>query len=70
MVITLEQLHSEGREGRLLPVRVPGGVILEETGFQIAAVDNWDEYNGKNMPIDYDLFCKTLIEKNQEKGGE
>lgn len=66
MIITLEDLHAEGREGRLLPVRVPGGVILEETGFQIAKVDNWDEYNGRNMPIDYEKFCDIINRKNAE----
>lgn len=69
MIISLEDLHKEGREGRLLPVRVPGGVILEETGFQIAKVDNWDEYNGRNMPIDYKMFCDIIGKKNLEKGG-
>lgn len=66
MVITLEDLHAAGQEGRLLPVRVPGGVILEETGFQISLVDNWDEYNGKNMPINYRLFCDTINKINKE----
>ena len=66
MKITLEQLHSHKGEngkplqGRLLPVRVKGGVILEETGFQIAPIDNWDEYQGRNIPIDYALLCKVL----------
>lgn len=68
MVITLDQLHKEGHQGRLLPVRVPGGVILEETGFQISPVDNWDEYNGRNMPIDYTLFCDIIAKKNELKG--
>lgn len=66
MEVTLEQLHAEGKEGRLKPVRVPGGVILEETGFHIAEVDNWDEYHGRNMPIDYALFCATIKRKNEE----
>ena len=69
MIITLEDLHAAGQEGRLLPVRVPGGVILEETGFQISTVDNWDEYNGKNMPIDYALFCDTINKTNKEMSG-
>lgn len=66
MEITVDQLRAEGKEGKLLPVRVPGGVILEETGFRISDVDNWDEYNGKNMPIDYALFCATIKRKNKE----
>jgi hypothetical protein len=69
MVITLEQLHREGREGRLLPVRVPGGVILEETGFQINTVENWDESSGRNMPINYELFCDIIKKKNEEGKG-
>ena len=64
MIITLEQIHEMGLEGRLLPVRVPGGVILEETGFQISTVDNWDEYNGRNMPIDFQLFRDIIKRKN------
>lgn len=66
MVISLDQIHAEGREGKLLPVRVPGGVILEETGFQIAKHDNWDEAQGRNMPINYDLFCDIIKKKNAE----
>ena len=66
MEITLEHLHAEGKEGKLLPVRVPGGVILEETGFRISKVENWDEYNGRNMPIDYKLFCDIITKKNKE----
>ena len=66
MIITLDELHENGQEGRLLPVRVPGGVILEETGFKISEVDNWDEYNGRNMPIDYRLFCDIIARKNAE----
>ena len=69
MIITLEQLHREGREGRLLPVRVPGGVILEETGFQINTVENWDEASGLNMPINYELFCDIIKKKNEEGKG-
>lgn len=66
MVITLDELHANGNEGRLLPVRVPGGVILEETGFQISRIDTWDEYNGRNMPIDYALFCDIIKRRNNE----
>ena len=43
-----------------------GGVILEETGFQIAKHDNWDEAQGRNMPINYDLFCDIIKKKNAE----
>jgi hypothetical protein len=69
MVITLEQLNREGREGRLLPVRVTGGVSLEETGFQINTVENWDESSGRNMPINYKLFCDIIKKKNEEGKG-
>lgn len=67
MVISLDKIHAcinsetgKPLQGRLLPVRVHGGVILEETGFQISKIDNWDEYSGKNMPIDYALLKKLL----------
>lgn len=70
MIISIDDLHRLGLEGRLLPVRVPGGVILEETGFQISKVDNWDEYNGRNMPIDYKMFCDIIEKKNKEQGGK
>ena len=67
MVIDLDKIHSctdsetgKPLQGRLLPVRCRGGVILEETGFKISKVDNWDEYNGRNMPIDYALL-KSLL---------
>lgn len=67
MVIDLDTIHActdadtgKPLQGRLLPVRCHGGVILEETGFQIAKVDNWDEYSGKNMPIDYALLTSIL----------
>lgn len=71
MVISLDMIHEhvddQGRqlEGRLLPVRVKGGVILEETGFQISKLENWDEYTGnkKNMPIDYDKLKEVLSNK-------
>lgn len=67
MVIDLDKIHActdsetgKPLQGRLLPVRCRGGVILEETGFKISKVDNWDEYNGRNMPIDYALL-KSLL---------
>lgn len=67
MEITLDVIHAstdpetgKSRQGRLLPVRVRGGVILEETGFRISRIDNWDEYQGRNMPIDYDLLRRIL----------
>lgn len=68
MKITLEQIHSctdsetgKPLQGRLLPVRVRGGVILEETGFQISKVDNWDERSGRNMPINRALLSRVLV---------
>lgn len=70
MEITLDKIHActdsetgKPLQGRLLPVRCRGGVILEETGFRISKVDNWDEYNGKNMPIDYALLKSVLYNK-------
>lgn len=67
MEISLDKIHActdsetgKPLQGRLLPVRVRGGVILEETGFKISKVDNWDEYNGRNMPIDYALLQSIL----------
>ena len=67
MVIDLDKIHActdsetgKPLQGRLLPVRCRGGVILEETGFKISKVDNWDEYTGRNMPIDYALL-KSLL---------
>lgn len=67
MVVGLDMIHAStdpetGKpvKGRLLPVRCRGGVILEETGFQISKIENWDEYNGRNMPIDYTLLDKVL----------
>lgn len=74
MVITLDQIHAETdpetgkpRQGRLNPVRVRGGVILEETGFQISKIDNWDEYQGRNMPIDIDLLRKVINDKEYKE---
>ena len=68
MKITLDQIHSctdsetgKPLQGRLLPVRVRGGVILEETGFQISKVDNWDEQSGRNMPINRALLSRVLV---------
>ena len=67
MVIGLDKIHActnsetgKPLQGRLLPVRVRGGVILEETGFQISKIDNWDEYTGRNMPIDFARMCAIL----------
>lgn len=67
MKIGLDMIHKEKdpetgkpRQGRLMPVRVRGGVILEESGFQISKVDNWDEYHGRNMPIDINLLRRVL----------
>lgn len=66
MKIPLEDVHKcvdeEGKplEGKLLPVRVKGGIILEETGFQISELDNWDMYSGVNMPIDYEKLKEVL----------
>ena len=72
MEITLDKIHActdsetgKPLQGRLLPVRCRGGVILEETGFRISKVDNWDEYNGKNMPIDYALLKSVLSNKEE-----
>ena len=70
MVISLDKIHActdsetgKPLQGRLLPVRCKGGVILEETGFQISKYDNWDEANGKkNMPIDYALLKSVLLQ--------
>lgn len=69
MIIDLDTIHAhvddEGKQlqGRLLPIRVRGGVILEETGFQISKIENWDEYTGRNMPIDYDKLVEVLSNK-------
>ena len=52
MLITLDQLHAAGLEGKLVPVSVRGGVILEECPFQISQVDEWEEYKGQNLPIE------------------
>lgn len=67
MEIDLDKIHActdsetgKPLQGRLLPVRCRGGVILEETGFKISKIDNWDEYNGRNMPIDYALLNSIL----------
>ena len=67
MEISLDKIHActdsetgKPLQGRLLPVRCRGGVILEETGFKISRIDNWDEYNGRNMPIDYALLKSIL----------
>lgn len=60
MKITVDELHESGLQGRLLPVRVRGGVILEETGFQISKVDNWDERSGRNMPIDRRMLSRVI----------
>lgn len=72
MEITLDKIHActdsetgKPLQGRLLPVRCRGGVILEETGFRISKVDNWDEYNGRNMPIDYALLKSVLSYKEE-----
>lgn len=67
MEISLEDVHQcydeEGKqlEGKLLPVRVKGGIILEETGFHISEIENWDMYSGKNMPIDYEKLKEVLL---------
>ena len=70
MVIGLDKIHAcrdsetgKPLQGRLLPVRVRGGVILEETGFQISKIDNWDESSRRNMPIDFKLFQAILQNK-------
>ena len=69
MVIDLDKIHActdsetgKPLQGRLLPIRCRGGVILEETGFQISKIDNWDELRsyGRNMPIDYALLNSIL----------
>lgn len=67
MVIDLDTIHKsidpetgKPRQGRLMPVRVHGGVILEESGFQISKLDNWDEYHGRNMPIDINQLRRVL----------
>lgn len=65
MKITVDELHESGLQGRLLPVRVKGGVILEETGFQISKVDNWDERSGRNMPISRALLQRVINERRR-----
>lgn len=67
MVIDLDKIHrcknsetGKPLQGRLLPVRVRGGIILEETGFQISKIDNWDEQTGRNMPIDFARLCAII----------
>lgn len=58
MIITLDQIHKCKDEngnpcqGKLTPVAVKGGVILRESGFQIATMEDWQQYMGDNLPIE------------------
>lgn len=58
MVITVDDLHKAGKQGKLIPVSVKGGVILQETGFQIADMEDWAQATPDNLPIN--LFVKFM----------
>lgn len=66
MRVSLEQLHkykdADGMmlQGRLRPVAVNGGVILDEGPFEINERETWDESEGRNVPVSlyYDTFEK------------
>lgn len=67
MAITVDKIHKckdpetgKPLQGRLIPVRVRGGVILEEGPFHISKIDNWDEKSGRNMPIDFARLCAII----------
>lgn len=58
--VTVEQMQEKGLKPKLRSIAVPGGVILEETDWQIEAVETWDQQSGRNVPIG--LFFQTMEE--------
>ena len=68
MVISLSDIHkyidpNTGKpcQGKLLPISVKGGVILEECAFQIANQEDWNQFTPDNLPIhNFVKFMRTL----------
>lgn len=66
MIITLEELHEAGLQGKLIPISVEGGVILEETAFQIKEETDWYEIGSKNLPISkFESYMDELERKRR-----